>query len=412
MPLVLAKLAWRGVKTPAYWRRWSERFGYFASRLSRPSLWVHAVSVGEVQAATPLIEALLKQYPESPVVVTTMTPTGLAQVQRRFGDRVLVGHLPYDLPWFMARFLKRIQPRIAIIMETELWPNLLHTCASKHIPVMIANGRLSPRSTKGYKRVLPFTRWALRQVTRVAAQSTDDASRFMEIGADADKVIVTKNIKFDMAEPPSVPDAVTAFRAALGEGRTIFLAASTHAGEDALVLDAYARILSAVPGAVLLVVPRHPERFDEVASLIQKRGYRLTRRSQLTVGDQRTQVFLGDTMGELLFFYRTADLCFVGGSLVPTGGHNLLEPASVGVASLTGPHTFNFRDITANLIEAGACRQVDSVDQLAAEAIKLLSDSAQRQQMGERGRRVIVENRGATALLMQEVAKLLAAVES
>ncbi len=404
MPFIVVRLLIRGWKAPAYWQRWAERFGFFFDVQSQPTIWVHAVSVGEVQAAVPLVEALKLRYPHYPIVITTMTPTGLAQVKKKFSQTVASGHLPYDLPGTIGLFLKRVRPAIAIVMETELWPNLFYMCEKRNIPLLIANARLSPRSTRGYKRIRPFVRQVLRRVACVAAQSVEDADRFIELGAPPGNVMVTKNIKFDITPLPKSETRIRAFREALGSQRKIWIAASTHAGEDELVLEAYCKILDELPDLVLLLVPRHPERFDDVAKLALKCGFVVDRRSGPTgLGRKQTQVFLGDSMGELMFYYQVSDLAFVGGSLVETGGHNILEPASVGVASIVGPHTFNFKDIVQSMTAAGALVQIESAEQLVSRVVDLINNDPDRRAMAARAGEVIAQNRGATNLLLARI---------
>ncbi len=410
IPFILLRLLIRGRKAPAYRQRWSERFGFFSHEQTQPTIWVHAVSVGEVQAAVPLVEALKLRYPQYPIVITTMTPTGLAQVKKNFSDTISFGHLPYDLPGAVKLFLRRTKPAIAIVMETELWPNLFYMCKKRNIPLLIANARLSPRSTRGYKRIRPFVAQVLKNVACVAAQSTEDADRFIELGVPSDRVMVTKNIKFDSVPLPKRELQVRAFRDALGLQRKIWIAASTHAGEDELVLEAYRKILDDLPDLVLLLVPRHPERFDDVARLASKRGFVVDRRSGATgLGRKQTQVFVGDSMGELMFYYQVSDLAFVGGSLVETGGHNVLEPAAVGVASLVGPYTFNFKEITQHMIAAGALVQVESTEQLASRVADLINNDSDRQAIATRAGEVIAQNRGATNLLLTYIDTLLPA---
>lgn len=407
MPLVVAKLVIRGFKAPAYWQRWSQRFGFFPYKASEPTLWVHAVSVGEAQAAVPLIKALLKRYPQYKIVVTTMTPTGLAHVEKTLGDSVISGHLPYDLPGSIERFLKRINPAIAVIMETELWPNLFHACHRADIPILIANARLSPGSTRGYKRIQFFAKQVLANVSCVAAQTQGDAERYVEIGADESKVIVTNNIKFDMKLPDTSQEVVEVFRHRWGNEKKVWVAASTHAGEDEIILDAHTEVLKHIPEAVLILVPRHPERFNDVAQLVTDRGFSSARRSTDQLPAVPTQVFVGDTMGELMFFYQLSDVAFVGGSFVATGGHNVLEPAALGLPTVVGPHTFNFKDITQAMVKAGATMQLQDQTQLSQCVIELLRNSDKSEDMGCLAEKVIKENQGATGLLLEQLGRLM-----
>ncbi len=406
-PLVLLRLAYRGTKAPAYWRRWPERFGFFAARLERPCLWVHAVSVGEVQAALPVIKALLEKHEDRPVVVTTTTPTGLEQVKSSLGDAVIYGHLPYDLPGAINRFLTRVRPSIAVIMETELWPNLFYQCQRRRVPIVVANARLSARSARGYQRFTSLTRETLSRISYLGVQAEPDAQRFVALGMGAQRIQVTGNVKFDVQLPVELAANGARLRSEWGEGRPVWIAASTHAGEDEHVLDALRSVKADVPNVLLVLVPRHPERFEDVAQLCRRRGYEVARRSASQCPSSNTAVYLGDTMGELLLLFSASDVAFVGGSLVATGGHNMLEPAAVGIPSVTGPHTFNFADITRLLVEAGAVRQVQDSKGLADAITQLLTHPDLRQQAGQRGQEIITKNKGATARIVAQIDRLL-----
>lgn len=396
---MLLRLLWRSRFAPAYRKRWSERFGFFAAPERPGAIWLHAVSLGETRAALPLLRALIERYPERPIAVTTTTPTGSAQVIESFGSSVFHTYLPYDLPDALARFLSKVRPCIAIIMETEIWPNLYHACASTDVPIVIANARLSARSTKGYARLGGLTRQTLSHVKLIAAQSEADAQRFEALGVEGGKLMVTGNIKYDMKLPAGIEAESKQFKALLGEHRPVLIAASTHDGEEEQVLAAFEVISQKLPGVLLLLVPRHPERFDTVAALCEQRGFRVARRSEPATSLQDENVFLGDSMGELLLFYAASNVAFVGGSLVPTGGHNLLEPAALGKSVLTGPHTFNFQ-ATQDFIRAGAAIVVESPQQLAEQALLLLQNEDQRNEMGARAKNIVEENRGALERLM------------
>jgi 3-deoxy-D-manno-octulosonic-acid transferase len=406
-PLVLLRLSWRGTKNPAYWRRWPERFGWFRTPALQAPLWLHAVSVGEAQAAAPLVKALLQHYPSRSLVVTTTTPTGSQRVRELFGEQVFHVYLPYDLPGAVRRFLRRLRPQLAVIMETELWPNLFHHCAAADIPVIIANARLSPRSAAGYGRIRGLVKDTLADVSLIAAQGAGDAERFRALGAAAERVTVMGNLKFDQAMPADIASQAQTLRQQLGATRPVWIAASTHEGEEEHVLDALALLRETQPDALLLLVPRHPERFPKVAALVQRRGFQLVRRTEGHACTAATDVFLGDTLGELPLFYAAADVAFVAGSLVPVGGHNMLEPAALGVPVLTGPQLFNFTDISAALLAAGAARQVDDSTQLAQAVGELLMDAGQRQAMGAAGRQLVADNRGALARLLERIENYL-----
>jgi len=399
-PFVLLRLLWRSRELPAYRQRWGERFGLVAKPAAPVAVWVHAVSVGETLAALPLIRALIQRHGERRVWVTTTTPTGSAQVQAQLGDRVLHSYAPYDLPDVVARFLRRVQPRKIVVMETELWPNLLRAARSRGIALTIANARLSPRSFRGYGRVAGFARRTLADCTAIGAQSEADAERFRQLGASAERVSVMGNIKFDLA----IPDAQLALGAQLRSGapaRPVWIAASTHEGEEELLLDAQRELLRSDPSTLLIVVPRHPQRFDAVARLIEARQFSLQRRSTLQPSEPlHAQVLLGDSMGELLAYFAAADVAFVGGSLVAVGGHNVLEPAALGLPVLFGPHMFNFLQARELLMQAQAAIQV-SANSLPESLRVLLRDPQRRAQVGEAGRAVVAANRGALQRLLQ-----------
>ncbi|MEQ6340262.1 MAG: lipid IV(A) 3-deoxy-D-manno-octulosonic acid transferase [Gammaproteobacteria bacterium] len=408
-PLVLLRLAWRGTRAPEYWKRWPERFGFFSAPRLNETIWIHAVSVGEFQAALPLIKALQARYPSVRMVVTTTTPTGSARVRAALGDTVFHVYAPYDLPGAVRRFLRRIRPRVAIIMETELWPNLFHGCHARGIPLILANARLSERSAAGYRRIAGLTHQTLGNITAVAAQTQDDARRLISLGADDARVHVTGNIKFDISIPASLHEQAVALRQEWGAERPVWIAASTHEGEDEQVLEAFAAVRQAVPDALLVLVPRHPERFPRVAALCRKRGYEVALRSEQSLRlvpfrvNATTAVFVGDSMGELMLFYAASDVAFLGGSLVATGGHNMLEPAALGIPVITGPHTFNFTEISRMLLNAGAARQVNDATQLAEVVTAYLKGNDLRRAAGEKGRHLVEQNRGALMKLVDIV---------
>ena len=406
LPLALLRLYWRGRGDPGHRRRWTERLGFVPPLSQSGCLWVHAVSVGETRAALPLIRALLERYPELPLLVTSTTLTGSRQVREALGKRVLHVYAPYDLPGAVRRFLRRSRPRLAVIMETELWPNLFRQSAVAGIPTMIANARLSERSARGYARMRRLTASMLRDVTLIAAQAEADAGRFRALGAP--RVEVTGNLKYDLTLPDDLPEQGRQLRRELlGEERQVWIAASTHAGEDEQILDAFEKMRARWPDLLLLLVPRHPERFDGVAELCRQRGFRVIRRSERRPCAPDTAVFLGDTMGELLLFYAAADLAFVGGSLVDTGGHNVLEPALLGLPVLFGPHMFNFTEASQRLLEAEAAWQVTDVAALATTVDRLLADPELRRTVGQRGRAVVERHRGALAALLDYIETLL-----
>jgi 3-deoxy-D-manno-octulosonic-acid transferase len=408
-PVVLLRLAWRGLRAPDYLRRWPERFGFIEPPLGERVIWVHAVSVGEVQAAEPLLRALLEQRPEYSILVTTVTPTGSDRVVEMFGNDVAHIYAPYDLPDAVARFLERVRPELAIVMETELWPNLFHACQRRQIPLLLVNARLSDRSSRGYRRIRGLVGQTLAAVTQIAAQSEQDAERFMALGADAGRVTVTGNLKFEQRIPPSLLERAEVLRREWGASRPVWIAASTHEGEEELVLDAFHQVCKAFPECLLVIVPRHPERFGDVAELCRQRGLGVRLRSDGQPCTLDTQVFIGNSMGELPLFYAASDVAFVGGSLVRHGGHNLLEPAALGIPVVTGPQVFNFTEISRLLIAAGACTQVENVAGLERTVRQWLGDANARHQVGEQGRIVVEKNRGALVAVLAMVNSQLVA---
>ncbi len=413
LPLVAGRLAWRAWQAPAYAKRIRERFALGLPALKPGGIWLHAVSVGESIAAAPLVRELLARYPDLPITLTCMTPTGSERIQALFGGAEFAGrvqhcYLPYDLPWAAARFLDRAQPCLAVVMETELWPNHIHQCARRGIPVALANARLSERSARGYGRFKGLTAPMLAELSLVAVQTQAEAERFLALGARPGCVTVTGSIKFDLQIDPALLTRASALRQQWQAGaRPIWIAASTHAGEDEVILAAHVELLKKHPEALLILVPRHPERFGAVYELCRRQGLATRRRSSgepLQAGDQ---VLLGDTMGELLFLYALADLAFVGGSLVANGGHNLLEPAALGKPVLSGPHLFNFLDIAAQLREAGALLEVGDARTLAQQVERLWREPEAAEAMREAGLAVLRANQGALARLLAGLGRLL-----
>ena len=410
LPLVAIRLWLRARKAPAYAQRIGERFALNLPALQPGGIWVHAVSVGESIAAAPMIRALLKRYPQLPITVTCMTPTGSQRIQALFADEPRIQHcyLPYDLPWAAARFLNRVQPKLAIIMETELWPNHIHQCAKRGIPVALANARLSARSAKGYARFAGLTRPMLQEMSLIAAQTEAEAERFRQLGARPECVEVTGSIKFDLTIDPQLLINASELREQWQAlGRPVWIAASTHEGEDEIVLAAHRQLLASYPNALLILVPRHPERFNSVFELCQREDFATVRRSSGDLVEAQTQVLLGDTMGELLFLYALADSAFVGGSLVPNGGHNLLEPAALAKPVLSGPHLFNFLEIAAKLRDAAALEEVDDAQGLAVAVQRLFELPQDAQRMAEAGLKVMQLNQGALLRLLDGLGRLL-----
>lgn len=396
----------RGIRDPSYRERRSERLG-FGALASPGSIWVHAVSVGEVQAAAPLVRQLLQRFPRAPVVLTTVTPTGAARCRLLFGDTVEHRYVPLDMPGAVKRFFDRLRPRLAIIVETELWPNLFAECGRRGVPLVLASARISPRSVGRYRRLVPLFRETLSHGIVIAAQSGSDAARFISIGAASERTHVTGNIKFDFELRDDPAERGAAWRSAQAAGRPLWVAGSTHEGEEALLLEAHAALRERLPDSLLVLVPRHPNRFADVAQLLDRRGVAWVGRSGRQPVGADTSVVLGDTMGELMMFYAAADVAFVAGSLVPVGGHNLLEPAALGKPILTGPHNFNGEDIYRKLEEAGAVTTVADPASLADALARLLADAAARREQGDRGLEVLESNRGALARLLALIVPLL-----
>ena len=396
-PLVLLRLLWKSRLQPEYRRRVGERFGLVEPAEGGVAVWVHAVSVGESLAALPLIEQLIRRHGEGRVWVTTTTPTGSERVQAALGHRVRHSYAPYDLPGSVARFLERARPRQVVIMETELWPNLFRAIRKRGLPLLVANARLSPRSFRGYGRLRRSIAGVLADCTEVAAQSEADAERFRSLGAP--RVSVMGNIKFDMTVPEEQLRRGRELRAALGTARPVWIAASTHEGEEQAALDAQRELLKRYPDSALILVPRHPQRFDEVAKLIERSGLRGVRRSA-GAPDAQTQVLLGDSMGEMFAYFAAADVAFVGGSLVPVGGHNVLEPAALGLPVLFGPHMHNFIAARDLLLGCEAAQVVGDTAQLADAVATLFGNAARRTRMGQAGKAAVEANRGALARLL------------
>lgn len=394
-PLLILRLYYKSLRAPLYAQRIPERFGFFKAPEKKGAVWIHAVSVGEVVAAIPIVRYLQQKYPCQPIVFTTMTPMGSNRVKQDFGDQVFHLYIPYDFPWALNRFFSNIAPKLCIILETELWPNVLSACKIRQIPVIIANAHLSERSVRGYQRIRPMTQEMLHCLTAVAAQSQQDADRFLQIGLDAKKLSVMGNIKFDV---PSSDSTVTADNAQLWrksfKPRPVWIAASTHPGEEALVLEAFKIIRKSASNALLILVPRHPERFKGIEDLVKQQNMSVVTRSSGAIVQTDTAVFLGDTMGELLAFYQAADIAFVGGSLVPIGGHNLLEPAALGIPIITGPYLHNYVEISSFLLEAKGMLKVENPTELATTVLQWFKMPEQRLEAGQSAQQVVKNNQG------------------
>lgn len=397
-PLALLANRWRGLRDPTYRERLAERFGFTHVRASG-AIWIHAVSVGEVQAAATLIRELGKRHPARALIVTTATPTGAQRVKALFGTGVQHVYLPYDTPGSVRRFLDRIRPRVAVVMETEVWPNLFRECVRREIPLLIASARLSQKSVRGYRWLASLFKDALASGIQIAAQTRGDADRFIGVGANPSLTHVIGNIKFDLDISAEVRMRGREVREQFA-GREVWVAGSTHANEEDAVLDAHVRLQRLQPRALLVLVPRHPQRFDEVRANLRNRQIEFIARSTGESIGATTSVLIVDTLGELMMFYAAADIAFVGGSLVPIGGHNLLEPAALGLPVLTGPHNFNSADVARALIERGAVTEVHGSDDLTEALQRLFADAPARDRQGAAAQAFVAENRGALERLL------------
>jgi 3-deoxy-D-manno-octulosonic-acid transferase len=393
LPFILLKLWLKSLRQPTYRDRWQERLGHYPFQFER-SIWVHAVSVGEAIAAVPLIKLIKATYKDIPIIVTTMTPTGAERVKAMLGDTVIHAYLPYDLPFMMERFYKAAHPVICIVMETEWWPNMIRMCDHHQIPFCLMNARLSEQSARGYRMIGSFTKQLLQKFRVIAAQSQAHATRLKQLGAPSKQLHITGSIKFDIDLPKDLLIHSIALRKQLGDQRPIWIAASTHEGEEVIILAAHQKICATVPNTLLILVPRHPHRFQNVAQLCASQ-FKTARRSLGEICTQDTQVYLGDTMGELLMLYAVSDVAFVAGSLVSVGGHNLLEPAALCKAIISGPHLHNFEEISQLLLDARALNIVSNADQLASQVIALIQHPEERDQHGMRALDVVESNRGS-----------------
>lgn len=407
VPFILVRLIWRSFKAPAYRYRWDERFGFYNEKFVQDVIWFHAVSVGEAEALFPLAKQVQQHYPDAVLLITTTTPTGSARVKAVMKESVVHVYLPYDIPCAVNRFIRCFKPRIAVIMETEIWPNLFACCGKNEIPLYIINARLSEKSARGYQKISALIVPTLAQVKAIAAQTQDDANRFIAIGANDESVKVLGNIKFDVEVSSETIEQGLQLKAGLLGGRFVWLIASTHKDEEAIFLEIYKNIKREIPELLLVIVPRHPERFNEVSKLCEQYRLAAVKRTAGLECHWHIDVYLVDTMGELKMLYAAADAAFVGGSMVPVGGHNILEAAAVGTPVLFGPYMANFKDIAEGVLRQDAAIQCRDRNEISNAIIALHADSAYRQSLAEKGRAFVRQNQGAVyrvlALLQQDI---------
>lgn len=411
LPVYAAYWVLRGIGNRSYWDRLSQRFGRNFPQPIGGCIWVHAVSVGEVQAAVPLVRALIDRFPDRHLLITTVTPTGAARVRLLFGDSVLHCYIPFETPDAVKSFFDSIEPEIALILETEIWPNLYHECGHRDIPLILVSARISPKSVTTYRKFLPLFKETLSHGIVIAAQSEADSERFRSLGAAPERTWVTGNIKFDIELPHGLLEKGLRLRRDNFEGRPVWVAASTHDREESLVLHAHRIVQKQYPNAILVLIPRHPERFAIVRTFLHKEGCKFVARTDGQPCTPDADVYLVDTMGEVPLFYAAADVAFVGGTLVPVGGHNLLEPAALRRPVITGPHLFNTQDIADKFERVGASILVNNAGQLGTAVIDLFADEATAKDIGARGYEIVQQNRGSLDRLLRLMEPLIAKVQ-
>jgi 3-deoxy-D-manno-octulosonic-acid transferase len=400
LPFLFLRLLWRSFRAPTYRKRWLERLGIFVAPAQQGGIWLHTVSVGEFMAALPMIRDLQEQYPHELITITTTTPTGSERVLVNLKDSVFHVYLPYDFAFGINSFLTKIQPKMCIILETELWLNLLHCCKVRKIPVLIANGCLSPNSLKGYMRVRFVISKMLNMITKVMAKSSLDGDRFLQLGLRADKLSIPGNIKYDMPIQEQHINLGKEFIKTWGT-RLVLIAASTHDGEEQQILEAFGMVKKQIPDFLLVLVPRHPERFNMVAELVQSYGFTMLKRSIGQVCSPATEVFLVDTMGELGIFYQIADIAFVGGSLVPVGGHNALEAAAAGIPVIMGPYLHKCTEVIQAMLVARAMVIIKDTTSLAEVLLNWIHSDVTRKEIGANAKAVFMQNQGATSKILE-----------
>ncbi len=401
IPFILLRLRWRGIKAPAYRYRWRERFALYNKKLPQSVIWFHAVSVGEAEALFPLVRQIQKQHPDAKLLITTTTPTGSARVKAVMQETVAHVYLPYDVPDAVNRFMQCFKPKLAVIMETEIWPNLFVYCGKNNIPLYIINARLSEKSSRGYQKIPSLVHPALAGVNLIATQTQDDAERFIAIGAKSEKVKTLGNIKFDVEIPQSTIERGLQIKTDLLYGRFVWLIASTHKDEEAIFLDIYKEIKNKIPELLLVIVPRHPERFADVKRLCEQLQLAVVMRTADARVDTETDIYLVDTMGELKMLYAASDVAFVGGSMVPRGGHNILEAAAVGVPVMFGPYMVNFKEIACGVLNQSAAIQCQNKDELVNAILALYEQPAYRKSLAEKGMEFVRQNQGAIARICE-----------
>ncbi len=397
LPFILLRLLLVSFKYSSYRKKWYERFGFISwKKSSKRVVWIHAVSVGEVNAARPIVDFLLKEYNHLQIIFTTVTPTGAITVEHKFGKNASHFYLPYDIPYCVKRFIKTINPCMLITMETEIWPNLYQTCHGFGVPILLVNARLSQKSMRGYKLFPDLIASTIKLVDKIAAQTKLDADRFTLLGAENKDVLVVGNLKFDIDIPQSIKEEAEPLRHDFSVNRSIWMAASTNEGEEEIILDAHKKVLSVYSNAILILAPRHPERADKVFTMCKKMGFFTIRRTDHKSFTEKHDVFLLDTLGELQLYYAASEIAFIGGSLVDTGGQNMLEPAALNLPLITGPYTYNFLEVRKLLIENKALIQVSNYLELSEKVIELIGDANLRHNLGERAKDVVLANRGSS----------------
>ncbi|MFA6163013.1 MAG: lipid IV(A) 3-deoxy-D-manno-octulosonic acid transferase [Methylobacter sp.] len=401
IPFIVVRLLWRGIKAPAYRCRWAERFAFYNKKHAPGVIWFHAVSVGEAEALFPLVRQIQKQHPDARLLITTTTPTGSARVKAVMKESVEHVYLPYDIPYAVNRFMCCFKPRIAVIMETEIWPNLFACCGKNEIPLYIINARLSEKSARGYQKIPSLVLPALAQVKLIATQTEDDSNRFIAAGAEKEKVKTLGNIKFDVEIQRETIEQGLQLKANLFGDRFVWLIASTHKDEEAIFLEIYKEIKQKMPELLLVIVPRHPERFGEVKKLCEQHQLAVVMRTSDEACQQNADIYLVDTMGELKMLYAAADVAFVGGSMVPVGGHNVLEAAAVGVPVLFGPYMANFKEIAQGVLQQEAAIQCQNKDDIVSAMTALYADSEYRVQLIEKGKAFVRQNQGASTRICE-----------